>query len=130
MSKYDDIINLEYRHSKKHPLMSIENRAAQFSPFAALTGYDEEIKEVGRLTDEKVFLNEDKISDTNNMLIYLNENKHVVCNITYFVKDNKKSGGHYDNAIGNISKIDLDNRVIVFKDKSIVNIDDIVDINI
>lgn len=129
-NQYDDIINLSRPISKKHRPMSMINRAAQFSPFAALVGYDEEIKEVGRLTQDRIVLNEDKINELNNKLTYLNEHKDVSSNITYFIKDEKKKGGRYETIISNIKKIDLDNHRIIFTNSEIINIEDIVDINL
>ena len=127
--EYDDIINLNRPISKKHRPMSMLNRAAQFSPFAALVGYDDLVKETGRLTDEKTELNEDKINEINNKLIYLNENRDVVASFTYFIKDNKKKGGRYEVITSNIKKIDMDNNKIIFVSNEIIKIEDIVDIN-
>jgi len=96
-SRYADIINLPHHTSSKHPRMSRENRASQFSPFAALTGYDSEIKETARLTDEKIELDEDRIYDINAKLQYIKDNIDVKPEITveYFISDEKKSGGAY-----------------------------------
>lgn len=128
-NEYDDIINLDRPISKKHRPMSMLNRAAQFSPFAALVGYDDLVKETGRLTDDKVELNEDKINEINNKLIYLNENRDVIASFTYFIKDNKKKGGRYEVITSNIKKIDMDNNKIIFMSNEIIKIEDIVDIN-
>ena len=128
-NEYDDIINLSRPISKKHRPMSMLNRAAQFSPFAALVGYDDLVKETGRLTDEKIELNEDKINEINNKLIYLNENRDVIASFTYFIKDNKKKGGRYEVITSNIKKIDMDNNRIIFMSNEIIKIEDIVDIN-
>lgn len=129
MSNYDDIINLKRPISKKHKPMSLYNRAAQFAPFAALTGYDDVIDETGRLTDEMLQLDEYQKSDINNQLLYLIENKDVVASYTYFIKDKYKKGGSYITVVGNIKKVDLDNHKIVLEDKTVVNIEDIVAIN-
>ena len=129
MSNYDDIINLKRPISKKHKPMSLYNRAAQFAPFAALTGYDDVIDETGRLTDEMLQLDEYQKSDINNQLLYLIENKDVVASYTCFIKDKYKKGGSYITVLGNIKKLDLDNHKIVLEDKTVVNIEDIVAIN-
>lgn len=129
MSNYDDIINLKRPISKKHKPMSLYNRAAQFAPFAALTGYDNVIDETGRLTDEMLLLDEYQKSDINNQLLYLIENKDVVASYTYFIKDKYKKGGSYITVVGNIKKVDLDNHKIMLEDKTVVNIEDIVAIN-
>lgn len=126
--KYEDIIHLDRPVSKKHKPMSIENRAAQFAPFAALVGYDEVINEKGRMTDEQLILNEDQAFDINNKLLYLIENKDVVATYTYFVKDKRKKGGAYFSSVGTIKKIDYEKHQIVLNDKSIINIDDLSEI--
>ena len=130
MSNYDDIINLSRPISKKHKPMSLINRAAQFAPFAALTGYDDVIEETGRLTDEKIELDEYEIRDINNILLYLCENKDVIASFTYYVKDERKSGGTYINAIGSIIKNDNDSHSIIISDKTVINIEDIVKVEI
>ena len=118
MAKYDDIINLPHPEPQKHPRMSLENRAAQFSPFAALTGHNEAIKETERLTDQKIELEEDAITDINRTLMWIKDNikskPEVV--VTYFVPDYKKSGGKYITATVNIVKIDELNHTVITAD--------------
>lgn len=128
MSNYDDIINLNRPISKKHKPMSLINRAAQFAPFAALTGYDDIITETGRTVDERIQLDEYKIIDINNQLIYLMQNKDICAKYTYFVNDKKKTGGEYISVVGNIKKYDVDNHRIILCDNTQINIDDIFDI--
>lgn len=130
MNDYDDIINLPHHVSKKHKPMSLYNRAAQFSPFAALVGYDEVIIETGRITSDEVQLSEDKINEINNYLVYINNHKEVIVSITYYVKDKTKKGGSYQKITGTIKKIDMDKGIIVFEDKNKIVIKDIVDIAI
>ena len=130
MSDYDDIINLPRPVSKKHKPMSIENRAAQFAPFAALTGYDKVIDETGRTTSKRIELDEYEISDINNILLYLCENKQIIASFTYFVKDKRKNGGSYKNAIGSIVKNDIDNHRIILNDETIIKIEDLVKIEL
>ena len=118
MSKYDDIINLPHPEPKKHTRMSLENRAAQFSPFAALTGHNEAIKETERLTDQKIELEEDAITDINRTLMWIKDNiksKPEVI-VTYFVPDYKKTGGKYITATVNIAKIDELNHTVITAD--------------
>ena len=93
--QYDDIINLPHHVSKTRPQMSMVDRAAQFSPFAALTGYDAAIKETGRLTDEKVNLSEEEKEALDRKQQILMEwlGDHPALTITFFVPDEKKSGG-------------------------------------
>lgn len=115
MGKYDDIINLPHPEPKKHPRMSMENRAAQFSPFAALTGHNEAIKETERLTDQKIELEEDAIEEINRKIMWIKDNikskPEVV--VTYFVPDYKKTGGKYITATVNIAKIDELNHTVI-----------------
>ena len=93
-NKYQDIINLPHYEPKKHPRMSIEARSAQFAPFSALTGYDEVVKETGRLTQRKLELSEEqKINISLKLQEALDNKKEVL--IKFFIKDTKKQGGKY-----------------------------------
>ena len=132
MSKYDDIINLDHYELKYHKKMSMESRAAQFAPFAALTGYSEEIKEVSRLTDDRIDMFDDYklIIDRKLQEIKEHINERLKVSVIYFIKDNKKKGGKYIEYIGIIRRIDLVNKVIIFIDGKKINIKDILDINI
>lgn len=124
---YDDIINLPNPTSKKHPRMSLYDRAAQFSPFAALTGHDAAIRETARLTDEKVELDEDTLNRLNEQLNIIRN--HIGTNesvsITYFFPDDRKSGGAYVTHSGTVKKIDEYERVIVMSDKTRIPIEQI-----
>ena len=95
MGKYDDIIDLPHHVSKVHPQMSIWDRSAQFAPFAALTGHDAAIKETARLTDERLELSDEVIMKLNDQLNMIRDNigTEQEISITYFVPDEKKSGG-------------------------------------
>lgn len=131
-SKYEDIINLPHHVSKKYPQMSLEARSAQFAPFAALTGYDAAVKETARLTSEKIEIDEDlkiiideKIQEIKRNLS-LNINQNV--SITYFVPDERKSGGRYISKEGNVKKIDEYRQVIILEDKTEISVDKIIEI--
>lgn len=128
--KYQSIINLEHPTSIKHKRMSRLQRAAQFAPFAALTGHDEAIKETARLTDKMIEFDEEQLTMLNEKLQIINEFKHLEepVKIIYFIKDSKKSGGMYLEKTGIIKRIDEIERVIIFKDKSIIPIDDVIEI--
>ena len=122
MSKHFDPVN--------HPRMSMDNRAAQFSSFAALTGYSESVKETARLTSDEVILSEDR-KTVIDMKLQLIEEKILdkpEITITYFIKDSKKSGGKYQDYTGIIRRIDKVNKKIIFYDKKIISINDITDI--
>ena len=125
--KYDDIINLPHHVSKKHPQMSLHDRAAQFSPFAALTGHKAAINETARLTDEKQILSEDVIAKLNEQLNLIKENigTNQTVKITYFVPDDKKSGGAYISNTGVVKKIDEYNRTVIMTDKTVIPIEQI-----
>ncbi|MBQ5475559.1 MAG: hypothetical protein IIT65_12980 [Lachnospiraceae bacterium] len=132
MGKYDDIINMPHYQSKKHPQMSIYMRAAQFSPFAALTGFEEQTEETARLTDERIELDENKRAELDeklNELMSYDNLMDVQVSITYFEEDLLKSGGKYREVHVNIKKIDAINRCIVLDDRSKILIDDIYDID-
>ena len=95
--RYDDVINRQHPTSKKHPRMSNMNRAAQFAPFAALTGYEESIEESARLTDRKIELSEYEIEELNTRLYFIKEHikDRPKVTITYFQPDGRKDGGAY-----------------------------------
>lgn len=128
--QYDDIINLPHHVSKTRPQMSMVDRAAQFSPFAALTGYDAAIKETGRLTDEKVNLSEEEKEALDRKQQILMEwlGDHPALTITFFVPDEKKSGGAYTTKSGNLKKIDEFERVMLLTDGTKIPLDDVVEI--
>ena len=107
MNGYDYIINMPHHVSETHPQMSMHDRAAQFSPFAALTGHSDAVKETARLTDEKIELTEEEISDLKQKLNFLNEHSAEQPEITveYFVPDERKSGGAYIIVSGNFRRI-------------------------
>ena len=129
--EYDDIIHLPRPISKTHPPMSVMDRAAQFSPFAALTGYDAAIKETARLTDEKIELDEYAKDALNERLQILAEwiKDHPEIAITYFQPDAKKNGGAYVTAIGAVKKIDEYERFVVMTDGTGIFIEDIIRID-
>lgn len=107
--KYDDIIHLPRHVSRRYAPMTAQDRAAQFSPFAALTGYEAVIEEAGRLTDSGVELAPDGVSMVDEQLRLIGENIHSnpVVTVTWFRPDERKSGGAYISTTGNVLKIDL-----------------------
>ena len=129
-NKYDDIINLPHHVSKTRPRMSLEQRSAQFAPFSALTGYEEEIAETGRLTTDRIELNEEakQLLDRTLQAIANKISKQPAVTITYFVPDNKKDGGAYITVSGNIKKIDKYKNIIVLTDKTEIPIKEIINI--
>ena len=130
--KYDDIINLPHPTSKKHQRMSRQNRAAQFSPFAALTGYDAEIREMARQTEKKKQLSEDQWDMLNEKIMELLKLPHkpVRAVVTYFVPDPKKEGGTYRKKDCYIDKISMEKRVLLLENKEKIFFDEIWDIEL
>ena len=128
--RYDDIINLPHHVSATRPQMSMMDRAAQFSPFAALTGYDDAIKETGRLTDEKIEMDEDRKAALDMKQAYLIEmiDEQPEISITYFLPDTKKSGGAYVTVTGNLKRFDEYERLLILTDGKKIPMDDIADI--
>ena len=127
MEKYREIIDLPHHVSKTRPQMSMSDRAAQFAPFAALTGYDSAIKETGRLTDEKIELDEEALTDLNmryQLLVdALDEEPEV--EITYFKPDERKSGGEYVTVTGTVKKVDDFERLITMQNGTKIPTDDV-----
>ena len=130
-SVYDDIIDRPHHVSSTRPHMSAIDRAAQFSPFAALTGFSAAITETGRLTDERIELDEYDKSALNEKLSSIQErlDSRVEVTVTYFKPDEKKSGGTYVTVMGTVKKIDEHERVVVIEDRTKIPIDDIVEIS-
>ena len=127
---YEDILNLPHHVSKTRPQMSMLDRAAQFSPFAALTGYDDAIKETGRLTDEKIEMDEDRKAALDMKQAYLIEmiDEQPEISITYFLPAAKKSGGAYVTVTGNLKRFDEYERLLILTDGKKIPMDDIADI--
>ena len=125
--KYDDIINLPHHTSSKHPRMTRSARAAQFAPFAALTGLDDEMEETARLTDKKIILDEEQKQIINRELLFIKNNpqKDIPVIITFFKSDGRKEGGAYIEKEVRIKKIDEINRKLILSDYSEIEIDDL-----
>jgi len=130
MNEYNDIINLPHHVSKSHPQMSMMNRAAQFAPFAALTGHSAAIEETARLTDEQRELADEDSDALNQKIAYLREtiNEHPTITITYFEPDKKKAGGAYKSIEGQLQNIDDYNQAIVLKNGEVIPLKSILDI--
>ena len=129
---YDDIIHLPHHVSAKHPRMSTHDRAAQFSPFAALTGYGDAIREAERQTERRAELSEDMKDALDAKLYYLSEHTHErpVIEVIYFVPDPRKEGGSYDTVRGEVRSIDAFERHILLSDGRRIFMDDILDIRL
>ena len=127
-NSYEDIIDLPHHTSTTHPPMSAFDRAAQFSPFAALTGHDAAITESARLTETRVELDEYSKADLNRRLCILQDrmDEQPSVSITYFQPDTKKSGGAYITAAGCIKKMVEYERAVVMQDDTRIPIDQII----
>ena len=128
---YDDIINLPHHVSKTRKPMSMSDRAAQFAPFAALTGYEDEVKETVRLVDNEILLDEE-------MKVLLDEKLNILAehikecpevSVTYFIPDTKKKGGKYETISGSLRMIDSVHQVLVFVDKTKIEISKIIELS-
>ena len=130
MGEYDDLIYLPHPVSRKHPPMSAMDRAAQFSPFSALTGYEAVLREAGRLTDNRAELSEYSrdILDQKQKILLDAAPAHPEITVTYFTPDRRKQGGAYGTLKGNLKRIDLARRVIILLDGTEVSLDDVADI--
>lgn len=117
------------RPKSKYPKMSMSDRAAQFAPFAALTGHKEVVIEQGRITQEKRILSNEEKLEINEKIVEL-MNLKSRCRIIYFEKDRTKSGGQYMESVLSFKRIDELNKVLYFKENIQIQIDDIVDIEI
>ena len=129
MDNYSDIINLSKPVSKR-PRMTLEQRSAQFAPFAALTGYEGQVKETARLTNKKIEINEElkEILNQKIQLIQKKIKEQPKIEITYFIPDFKKDGGRYETICNIIQKIDIYTNEIIMLDGTRIDIDDIIDI--
>lgn len=128
--KYDDILHLPHHVSRTHPHMPGTDRAAQFSPFAALTGYKEAIGETGRRTENRMELDEDMkmILDEKLRMLQKQAAEHPKAAITYFLPDEKKDGGTYITVHDHIKKIDQYRQVLVMQGGAEIPMKDIIGI--
>lgn len=130
--RYDDIINLPHHQSTERAHMSLHDRAAQFAPFAALTGYEEAIDETARVTEEKIILDETTIERINEKLYEISQHLSEKWNvtITYFRPDALKNGGAYLTDVGTIKKIDEIEKIIIMDSGMKIKMEQIVGIEV
>ena len=129
-SKYDDIINLPHHTSETRGHMSARDRAAQFSPFAALTGYDAAIAETARLTAERIELSEQRMEVLNDRLQILVGEPTLRARITYFRPDERKEGGAYTELIGSLRRFDSVEGLLVMADGTKIPVEELYDVEI
>ena len=132
MNNYDDIINMPHHVSKTRKPMSLQNRSAQFAPFSALTTYDEKVREVARETSKKIELDDGIKLMLNDELSFIKNNIKLrpKVTITYFVKDEKKSGGCYKTITSNVKIVDEVYKRIILIDNTIISFDNVIDIKL
>ncbi len=130
MGKYDDIINLPHYEPKNHKRMSMYARAAQFAPFAALTGYEDSVKETARVTNKRIEIDDEVKAILDWKLQEIQEDifKEPIVTITYFVPDTKKSGGKYVTVTGNVKKVDEFKQVIILDKNKEIPISEVIEI--
>lgn len=124
---YDDIIGLPHHTSAKHPRMSILDRAAQFAPFSALSGYGAALAETARLTERRINLTEEELLelDYKQQILMANIDKQPEITVTWFCPDERKEGGEYITTTGKLKRIDKVRRVVVLVDGTEISMDDI-----
>ena len=129
-NRYNEIINLPHHVSTTRPQMPMSDRAAQFAPFAALTGYDSAIKETGRLTDERIELDEEALAalDRKYQLLIEALDDAPEVTIIYFQPDERKAGGQYVSATGTVKKVDTFGRRILLQDGTRIPLDSVYDL--
>lgn len=128
--KYDDIINLPHHVSAKRARMSMTDRGAQFSPFAALTGFDAAIHETARLTDFRIELDESAKELLNEKILTIAESagQQPEITVTYFCPDERKTGGAYVSLTGRAQKVDAYRRAILMTDGTVIPFEEIYEI--
>ena len=127
--KYDDMLDLPHHTSPRHPRMSLRDRAAQFAPFSALTGYDDVIDETARLTDGKIELSEDAraLLDVKQRLLQRRIEERPRITVVHFVADQRKTGGAYRSFTGNLIRMDETSREMVFADGTRIKTSDVIE---
>lgn len=130
MGRYDDIVGLPHHVSARHAPMPMSNRAAQFSPFAALTGYEAAVTETARLTDARIELTEESRAELDRRQRRLMEDagRYPEVRVTFFVPDERKIGGSYRTVAGRFKRVDPVERVLLLIDGNKIPLDDILEL--
>lgn len=131
-NRYDDILHLPHPVSRKHPQMPIQDRAAQFMPFMALTGYKDAVSETERLTEEWMELDENERETLDRKLCFLIEHReeHPEVTVTYFQPDERKDGGAYRTISGKLRKLDADRRSVLLDNGACILLESIVQMEV
>lgn len=128
--KYDSILHHTRVYSAKHPPMSNQERAAQFAPFAALTGFDAALKEMERITEKRIELDEyekEKLNENLRLLLEKQESRPEIT-VTFFVPDEKKDGGAYRTISGHIKRVDEESHCLILEEGERILLEDIFDL--
>ena len=126
MNIYSDIIILPHPQSRRHRQMPVSERAAQFAPFAALTGFGEQICEQARLTDRRPVLSDEDAFDLNEKLMIISQSKkRLRVSLSYFVPDRTKRGGALFERQGEVRLVDFVSGIMIFSDRSVISLNDI-----
>ena len=130
MSKYEDMLDLPHHTSPRHPRMSLRDRAAQFAPFSALTGYEDVIDETARLTDGRIELSEDAraVLDVKQKMLQRRIAERPRITVVHFVADQRKNGGAYRSFAGNLLRLDEIEREMIFADGMRIKVSDVIEI--
>ena len=128
--KYEDMLYMNPPVSKTHRKMSIQDRAAQFMPFAALTGYEDLIRESSRITQRRIELSETEIEELKHKLefLHVHEKENPLIKVMYFLQDLKKNGGSYQTVEKQLHRIDDIEKKVIFKDRTTIQFDDIISV--
>ncbi len=127
---YEDIIHHPHHVSPRHPQMPMRNRAAQFAPFAALTGHSASMEETARFTEEEITLSSDYMEELNHKLGILRKHlpDHPEITVTFFQSDHRKAGGEYKTLSGRVKKLDRYKQTLELEDGTVIPVNDLVDI--
>lgn len=132
MNNYEDIIHLPHYEPRNHPRMPLYKRAAQFAPFSALTGYEDQVEEAARHVEFRQELSEEEIRRISEQLMVIRDSrqKERQIRLRYFKKDEKKEGGSFQEIRGKVKRLDDYNRILVMEDGPAVHFEDIMEIEV
>ncbi len=132
MGRYDHLLDMPRPIDTKHVAMSLHNRAAQFAPFDALTGFDGRIYEVSRITDQRILITEEVKQIINDRLHFIEEHikEHPIVTVTYFVPDLTKDGGAYETVTTAASKLKKDDERLILEEDISIAFDDILSLEL
>lgn len=128
-SPYADILDLPHHVSRNHPQMRRLDRAAQFAPFAALTGYEQAVQETARRTEERRELSDNALAELDETIRRLQQRENPRVSVTWFEPDDRKAGGSYQTVSGTVERIDAEGRLLILQDGREILLDEILELN-